>query len=223
MNSSSIQSTDIFIPDYIWLDIFKHVSPLKLAVLRWTSKPFKNIIEEMIENNYTWKNLCSTNSIKPWIWKIQEKLFSYVKKYSPKELDKNWKDVLHSYGYWRVYSKRSFKFITFNLRDNLVNYNHITCSDAFGDYFAIASDRGDIFLFTIENDRIYLLHTFAGNQYEIYRQLKFWNAGKIKLSFMQFSSKLCLIRYECNCSRPTAQFQNTVVTSRFPHRFITSN
>ncbi|KAH0568284.1 hypothetical protein KQX54_020022 [Cotesia glomerata] len=136
----------------------------------------------MFEKNNVWKNLCLNSSIKPWIWKIQEKLFPYAEKYTPEELDKTWKDVFYSYKYWRTYSKRRSKFITFNLRNNSVNYNHIKCSDAFGNYFAIASDCGVVFLFIIndEEDDLYnsmnLLHTFTSNNDETYRQLKFWNA-----------------------------------------------
>lgn len=132
MNSSPINIMDIFIPDHIWPDIFKHVSPIKLLILRRTCKFFKNIIEEMFEKNNKWKDLCLNSSIKPWIWKIQEKLFPYAEKYTPEELDKTWKDVFYSYKYWRTYSKRRSKFINFNLRDNSVNYNYIKCSDAFG-------------------------------------------------------------------------------------------
>ncbi|KAG8036649.1 hypothetical protein G9C98_003971 [Cotesia typhae] len=80
---------DIFIPDHIWLDIFKHVSPLKLLILRRTCKSFKNIIEEIFEKNNKWKDLCLNSSIKPWIWNIQEKLFPYAEKYTPEELEGN--------------------------------------------------------------------------------------------------------------------------------------
>ncbi|CAD6238496.1 GSCOCG00008459001-RA-CDS [Cotesia congregata] len=203
MNSLPIESTDIFIPDHVWPDILKHISPLKLFVLRRTCKYFKDIIEEMFEKNSTWKDLCLNSSIKPWIWKIQEKLFPYAEKYTTEKLDKTWKDVFYSYKYWRAYSKRRSKFITLNLRNNSVNYNYVRCSDAFGNYFTIASDRGVVFLFIINDQEddlsnsINLLHTFTNNHNVIYRQLKFWNAeGNIFLAVTSPAGNLTLFNID---------------------------